>query len=191
MGAFVPCDLVDRAYGRVLAEKIHLPVIREMARRGTPFRGLLYAGLMLTPDGPRVLEFNARFGDPECQPLMCLWDEDVLPWLHGAATGRLPEGEPRFADGAACCVVLAAPGYPGTPDKGIAVTEPPAIPGVAVFFAGCERVGDGSLRTTGGRVLGVTGVGEDLATARDRAYRGVAAWSFPGAQVRRDIAAEG
>jgi phosphoribosylamine--glycine ligase len=152
---------------------------------------VLFAGLMLTPDGPRVLEFNVRFGDPECQPLMALWDEDVLPWLHGAASGRLPAGEPRFARGAACCVVLAAPGYPDAPQKGLAVPEPATPPDVLVFHAGTTRGDDGVLRTNGGRVLGITGLGPDLATARRRAYEALPGWQFAGAQHRRDIGARG
>ena len=88
-----------------------------------PFRGVLFAGLMVTPAGPQVLEFNVRFGDPECQALMALWDDDLVPWLHGAAIGRLPAGRPAFRRGAACCVVLASRGYPDAPEKGVAIPE--------------------------------------------------------------------
>lgn len=191
MGAVVPHPLLDGDATRRIVATVHQPVLEVMARRGTPFRGLLYAGLMLTRDGPRVLEFNVRFGDPECQPLMALWDEDVLPWLHGAATGRLPAGEPRFAAGAACCVVLASRGYPEASEKGVAIPEPPPVGDVVVFHAGTTRGADGVLRTHGGRVLGITGVGPDPATARARAYAAVPGWAFPGAQHRTDVGSPG
>ncbi len=189
MGAYAPCPLVDANAARKLCAAIHQPVVDEMARRGTPFRGVLYAGLMMTPDGPRVLEFNVRFGDPECQPLMVLWDEDVLPWLHGAATGSLPWGHPKLGRGAACCVVLASAGYPATSTRGTPILEPPPTEGVIVFHAATTRGDDGVLRTDGGRVLGVTGVGPDLETARARAYAAVYGWRFEGAQLRTDIGA--
>jgi phosphoribosylamine--glycine ligase len=190
MGAYAPCPLVDSVQADAIVQAVHLPVIQELARRGTPFRGVLYGGLMMTASGPYVLEFNVRFGDPECQPLMCLWDDDILPWLFGAASGKLPGGRPRFAQGSACCVVVAAEGYPEAPVKGVAVPDGPRVDGVEVFVAGAQRAADGVLRTTGGRVLGVTGMGPDLRTARDRAYAAVDGWRFPGAQVRSDIAAK-
>lgn len=189
MGAYAPCPLVDPSAAHRIVAAVHQPVLDEMARRGAPYRGVLFAGLMLTPQGPRVLEFNVRFGDPECQPLMALWDDDVLPWLYGASMGSLPAGEPRFASGAACCVVLAAPGYPAAPQKGIAIPEPPPSEDVLVFHAGTTRGVDGVLRTSGGRVLGITGLGPDLPTARRRAYDALPGWTFPGAQYRTDIGA--
>lgn len=188
MGAYVPCPLVSREEADRLVKEVHLPVIEEMARRGAPFRGVLYAGLMMTPDGPKVLEFNVRFGDPECQPLMCLWDEDVLPWLHGAAVGALPEGQPTFSSGAACCVVLASRGYPVSSEKGVAIPEGTGEGDVVVFQAGTRRGTDGVLRTNGGRVLGVTGMGEDIRAARESAYSALDSWVFEGAQHRNDIA---
>jgi len=191
MGAYARCPLVSEAEADRLVDVVHTPILRELARRGTPFRGVLFAGLMMTPDGPRVLEYNARFGDPECQPLMCLWEDDVLPWLHGAAIGKLPEGKPAFSSGAACCVVLASPGYPLAVHKGIPIVEPPPIDGVVVFHSGTKRLPSGELVTEAGRVLGVTGTGPDLRTARDRAYQAVEAWRFPGAEVRSDIGAKG
>ncbi len=190
MGAYAPCPLVSRDEADALVARIHQPVLDELARRGHPFRGVLYAGLMLTADGPMVLEFNVRFGDPECQPLMCLWDEDVLPWLHGAATGALPAGRPRFRDGAACCVVLASRGYPHTSDKGRPIPEPPPTEGVVVFHAGTRRDAHGVLRTDGGRVLGITGIGRTVREARQRAYDAVPGWLFEGCQYRIDIAAQ-
>lgn len=191
MGAYAPCPLLPPDEVRRVVSLVHQRVVDELAHRGTPYRGVLFAGLMLTPDGPRVLEFNVRFGDPECQALMALWDEDVLPWLYGAASGQLPDGEPRFAEGAACCVVLAAPGYPDAPTKGAVIPEPPTPPDVLVFHAGTTRGDDGVLRTSGGRVLGITGLGPDLPTARQRAYEALPGWQFPGAQHRRDIGAAG
>lgn len=187
MGAYAPCPLLDQAAVEEILHTIHRPIVRVMAERGTPFRGVLFAGLMLTPDGPRVLEFNARFGDPETQALMSLWEDDPLPWLHGAAAGTLPLGAPRFADAAACCVVLASQGYPLSSQKGVVIPEPAPTPDVTVFHAGTRRGDDGLLRTNGGRVLGVTGLGPDLPTARERAYQALPGWTFPGAQWRTDI----
>jgi phosphoribosylamine--glycine ligase len=189
MGAIAPCPLVDAARAAELVYTIHQPVVDRMAARGTPFRGVLYAGLILTADGPKVLEFNVRFGDPECQPLMALWEDDVLPWLHGAAAGRLPDGRPTFASGAACCVVLAAPGYPGAVRRGALVPEPPLPEGVTVFYAGAARGADGLLRADGGRVLAVTAIGDDLPSARSRAYAVVPLVAFEGAVWRNDIGA--
>ncbi|MEQ1568254.1 MAG: phosphoribosylamine--glycine ligase [Myxococcota bacterium] len=191
MGAYAPCGLLPAADAASWVDRIHRPVVAELARRGMPFRGVLFAGLMLTPDGPRVLEFNARFGDPECQPLMVLWDDDLLTWLHGAAIGALPAGAPRFLPGAACCVVLAGGAYPESPDRGTPIPEPPDRDGVTVFHAGTTRDPDGALRTHGGRVLGVTGVGATLAQAREAAYGAVPGWAFAGARWRTDIGAAG
>ncbi len=188
MGAYAPCPLLSPGECQSLVEQIHQPVIRELDRRGVPFRGVLFAGLMLTPDGPKVLEFNVRFGDPECQVLMAMWQDDPLPWLHGAATGSLPDGSPSFRD-AACCVVLASRGYPLSSEKGVAIPEPPASEGVVTFHAGTRRDSEGTLRTNGGRVLGITGFGSDLAQARSRAYDALPGWRFPGSQHRTDIGA--
>jgi phosphoribosylamine--glycine ligase len=190
MGAIAPCPLLDRDAGEALAAEVHLPVIRELARRGTPFRGLLYAGLMMTPDGPKVLEFNVRFGDPECQPLMMLWRDDPVPWLLGAATGRLPEGRPDFGDQHAVSIVLASAGYPASKQVGVAIPEP-SLDEVTVFLAGARRDDQGVLRTAGGRVLAVTAVSDDAEQARRRAYASVSAVAFPGAQWRTDIGAVG
>ncbi|MBX2796140.1 MAG: phosphoribosylamine--glycine ligase [Myxococcales bacterium] len=189
MGAYAPCPLVDDEGAARLVREVHQPVIEELARRGSPFRGVLFAGFMLTEDGPQLLEFNVRFGDPECQALMALWDDDLLTWLRGAAAGRLPDGSPRFREGASCCVVLASAGYPVTSDKGRPIPEPPDVPSVVAFHAGTTRGGDGVLRTNGGRVLGITGVGGDLQEARRHAYDAVARWRFEGAQFRTDVGA--
>lgn len=187
MGAYVPCPLVDSAAVDELVASVHQPVLDEMRRRGTPFTGVLYAGLMLTEEGPLVLEFNVRFGDPECQPLMQMWDGDILPWLYGAAKGNLPAGKPAALQGAACCVVLASPGYPETSTKGIPIPEAALPPNVEVFFAGARRT-NGVLETNGGRVLGITATGDDIVQAQAAAYRSLPGWCFEGAHFRRDIA---
>ena len=189
MGAIAPCPLVDSEAAADIVRTVHQPVIDAMAARGTPFRGVLYAGLMLTDAGPTVLEFNVRFGDPECQALMALWSDDLLPWLHGAAVGSLPEGIPSFDAGAAAIIVLASGGYPRSSTKGVVIPEPPASPGITVFHAATARRDDGALITTGGRVLGVTATGGSHAEALDRAYAAVPGWRFEGAQIRTDIGA--
>ena len=189
MGAVAPSDRLTAEETAALVETVHAPVITELARRGTPFRGVLYGGFMLTKSGPALLEFNVRFGDPECQPLMTLWAGDVLPYLHGAATGALPDAPPPFREASAVCIVLASAGYPATSTKGVAIPEPEASDDVVVYLAGAARDAEGTLRTAGGRVLGVTGTGPDIETARQRAYSAVEGWRFDGAQLRTDIGA--
>jgi phosphoribosylamine---glycine ligase len=188
MGAYSPVDDVETGVA-ALVSTIHEPVVAELARRGTPFTGLLYAGLMLTDGGPKVLEFNCRFGDPETQSVLPRLESDLLPLLHAAASGRLDDATPPVSSGAAVTVVLAADGYPGrgdsgTPIDGVAEAE---AAGTLVFHAGTARVGS-TLVTNGGRILGVTGVGDSLADARVRAYAGVERISFAGARYRRDVA---
>lgn len=189
MGAIAPHPSIDRRRADALVSEIHSPVIREMASRGHPFRGVLYAGLMLTEQGPIVLEFNVRFGDPECQALMMLWQDDPLPWLYGAATGHLPTGAPLFREEAACCVVLASEGYPDSPVRGTAIDEPPPSldPEIAVFHAGTRRGPDRILRTEGGRVLSIAARGLDAEGAQRRAYEEASRWRFAGSQMRTDI----
>jgi phosphoribosylamine---glycine ligase len=193
MGAYTPLpwapdDLVDEITRTVIQ-----PTIDEMARRGTPFAGLLYAGLALTSRGLRVVEFNARFGDPETQPLLALLDSPLSPLLMGAATGTLDRVDPpAWKPGAAVIVVMASRGYPESSSSGDHVVGSETLdaePDVAVLHAGTSRDATGRLLTAGGRVLGVTAVGIDLADARAKAYEGVASISFPGAQWRRDIGA--
>jgi phosphoribosylamine--glycine ligase len=191
MGAYTPlpwapADLVDQVQAAVLQ-----PTVDEMARRGTPFRGLLYAGLALTSRGVRVVEFNARFGDPETQPLLALLDSPLSPLLMGAATGSLADvPPPAWKPGAAVGVVMASKGYPESSSKGDVITgvdDAQSAPGVHVIHAGTATAGD-ELVTAGGRVLAVVGTGDSIADARAAAYRGVAAISFDGAQHRTDIA---
>jgi phosphoribosylamine--glycine ligase len=190
MGAYtpltwVPEDLVDEVLRTVLR-----PTVDELARRGTPFTGLLYAGLALTSRGVRVVEFNTRFGDPETQVLLPLLDSPLLPLLLGAATGTLAGvPAPTWKPGGAVTVVMASKGYPESSSKGDVITGVEDVAGdVHVIHAGTAVV-DGRLVTAGGRVLSVTAVGEDVGDARVKAYDGLAHLSFPGAQWRTDIAA--
>ncbi len=157
-----------------------------MAADGVPFVGVLYGGFMLTPDGPRLLEFNVRFGDPECQAILALWEDDPVPWFAGAAQGRLPEGAPRFRDGAACCVVVCADGYPASSANAPIESLPQDSEDLFVDQAGTSDR-DGRLWATGGRVVGVTGVAATPEAARSRAYAAVAEVTFAGAAWRRDI----
>jgi len=163
-------------------------VLEELARRAAPFTGLLYAGLMLTAEGPRVLEFNCRFGDPETQSVLPRVDGDLLPMLWGAASGELRE-EATVLDDAAVTVVLAGAGYPERSDTGtpIAGIEDAEAAGALVFHAG-TAFRDGALVTSGGRVLAVTATGDDVAAARSLAYEAVDRISFDGMQHRSDIA---
>jgi phosphoribosylamine---glycine ligase len=173
-----------------LVEAIHQPVLDELAARGTPFVGVLFAGVMLTDDGPRILEFNCRFGDPETQSLVPRLDGDLLELLAAAAHGDLSGTSAAAADSAAVTVVIAAGGYPassdvGTPIEGIADAEGT---GALVFHAGTALKGD-RIVTNGGRILNVTAVDASVAAARDRAYEACELISFPGMRYRRDIAA--
>ena len=191
MGAYCPAPVIDAATLSQVSETVITPVLRTMAARGTPFRGALYAGLMLTPTGPSVLEFNARFGDPEVQVLVMQLGEDLLPWLEACAGGTLVPRPLRLLPGASVGVVLAAAGYPGTPVRGTPITGVDRITGAArVFQAGTAREGQ-ALVTAGGRVLTVCARGPNLAEARANAYGAVTRIHFEGMQFRRDIGAKG
>jgi phosphoribosylamine--glycine ligase len=196
MGAYAPVPWFGEREVERSIERIFEPVAWRMSRDGTPYRGVLYAGLMVTRDGPMVLEFNARFGDPEAQALVPLLDGDLAAALLGAATGdrTLMEGSVGVAGGAAVGVVVAAPGYPDAPEAGqpIGGVEPatPADDGTQLcFHAGTRRASGGGYETAGGRVVTFVGRGPTLAAARDAAYAGVDACELRGAMVRRDIAA--
>ena len=193
MGAFCPTPTVDAALLADVERSVLLPTVREMARRGTPFRGALYAGIMLTGDGPRVLEFNARFGDPETQPILMRVQGDVVPALLAAARGDLSATTLRIDPRAAVGVVMAAEGYPGRVTVGDAIegTEGPFPPDVQVFQAGTRRGPDGRIVTSGGRVLTVCALGADRADAAARAYQAIGRVQFRGAQFRRDIGRAG
>jgi len=189
MGAYSPVPWLDDA--DELVAHVHQPVIDELARRGTPFIGCLFAGLMITESGPKVLEFNARFGDPETQVLMPRLDCDLLELLAAAAQGDLDEATARMGDDAAVTVVLAAPDYPERSDyAGAPITglDEAAAVGALVFHGG-TAARDGSLVTNGGRILSVTGTGATVAAARERAYAAVGMIAFEGARHRNDIAA--
>jgi phosphoribosylamine--glycine ligase len=205
MGTYSPSPLVDEAAGRDIVARIFEPTVAAMARMGRPFRGLLYGGLMLTRDrGPMVIEWNCRFGDPETQVVLVRQEDDLLPWLEGVAAGRLPPGAPRFVPDAAVCVVLAAAGYPGAPRAGDPISGldggAGGADGIWAFHAGTRRAGAGAgsggqLVTAGGRVLGITARGSDLAAARAKAYgcigNGPGGISFPGMHFRKDIGMRG
>ena len=191
MGSYAPvpglgADVVDE-----LVELVHRPILEELQRRGAPFVGLLFAGLMLTADGPRVLEFNCRFGDPETQSVLPLVEGDLVQELAAAAAGELTGVELTTAHGAAVTVVLAAAGYPqegdrGSPITGVADAE---AAGALVFHAG-TALQDDRLVTNGGRILGVTGLGETVAEARAAAYAAADRVDFEGARRREDVALE-
>jgi len=191
MGAYSPSPLVDEALAKRIAETIFAPTVAQMRLLGRPFRGLLYGGLMLTSRGPMVIEWNGRFGDPETQAVLPRLDEDIVPWLAGAAKGHLPEGAPRFSSDPAVCVVLAAEGYPespraGDPIFGLDAEGGVAAPGVRVYHAGTRRSEDRFV-TAGGRVLGIASRGSDLAEARQRAHAAIETISWPGMFHRKDI----
>ena len=162
-----------------------------MRREGAEFRGVLYAGLMLTPAGPKVLEFNVRFGDPECQVLMSRLESDALELLEATACGKLDEIEVRWNEHASVCVVLASEGYPDAPVTGVEIeglVDAGAMDGVDVYQAGTAIDEHGRTVTAGGRVLGVTALGADVASSRARAYEACAKIRFSGMQMRTDIA---
>jgi phosphoribosylamine--glycine ligase len=188
MGAYSPAPVLTPELERLAIDTIVRPTVAAMAARGTPYSGVLYAGLMLTERGPKLIEYNARFGDPECQVLMARLDSDLLPLLLAVAEGRLAEAEaPVFSSDSALTVVMAAPGYPGTPETGrpIGGIDAAEAAGTTVFHAG-TRMGDAGVVTSGGRVLAVTARGATVTTAQAAAYRGVDALDFPGF-CRRDI----
>ena len=187
MGAYsplpwAPSDIIEDTYKQVLA-----PMIAEMAARGTPFVGLLYAGLALTDHGTRVIEFNARFGDPETQVLIPRLVTPLASLLYKAATGNLGDTQLQWRDDCAVTVVLAADGYPSAPKSGAPITSIPTIDQVQIFHAGTAMNGSG-LVSAGGRVMTVTGIGSDLTEARNRAYRAISQIDLEGSFYRSDIA---
>ena len=189
MGTYAPAPVLSDAVAERAFREIVEPTVDGMAAEGTPYRGVLYAGLMIEGGAPRLVEFNARFGDPECQVLMLRLESDLLPYLHAAATGGLAEMPPPvWRDEAVVCVVLAAEGYPDAPRTGSVIegAEEDFEPDVVVFHAGVKREGE-MLVSAGGRVLNVCARGRDVAEARDRAYAAVDRIRFPGGFYRRDI----
>ena len=186
MGAYAPLTWLPEGLVGDVVETVARPTIAEMSRRGTPFAGLLYIGLAITSRGPRVVEFNARFGDPETQVVLALLESPLGELLHAAATGRLGGHTPlQWRAGSAVTVVLAAAGYPGTPVTGDVLTGSDQ-PGIV--HAGTRRRDDGAVVSSGGRVLSATAVGTDLADARRKAYALIESVDLPGGQYRHDIA---
>jgi phosphoribosylamine--glycine ligase len=191
MGSYSPVPGVDADRARELAATVHQPVVDELRRRGTPFHGVLYAGLMITAEGPKVLEYNARFGDPETQAVLPRLRSDLLDLLdRSVGFGGLDGAELEWADDYAVTVVLASAGYPASSSRGDAITgvDDATATGAEVLHAGtADR--DGELVTAGGRVLNVTGMGPTPGAARERAYAAADKIEFDGKQLRRDIAA--
>jgi phosphoribosylamine--glycine ligase len=190
MGAYCPTPVVDEAMFEKIESDVLVPVVHAMKRARRPFKGVLYAGLMLTAAGPKVLEFNVRFGDPECQPLLMRLRSDLFEVLLAAGEGRLAEiqtldWDPRPS----LCVVMASEGYPGSYEKGRPITgldEAAAVDDVKVFHAGTE-LADGKIVNAGGRVLGVTAIGNSVSAAKLKAYTAVQKIRWPGAWCRKDI----
>jgi phosphoribosylamine--glycine ligase len=188
MGAYSPASvLTPDLEARVLREIVE-PTIRAMAQTGTPYSGVLFAGLMLTADGPSLIEYNVRFGDPECQVLMVRLESDLLELMLATAKGELARSSPpHFSPAPALTVVMAANGYPGTPEKGGAIDLAARVTeGVRIFHAGTALRGD-ELVANGGRVLAVTALAPSVAEARDKAYAAIDRIGFPGGFFRRDI----
>jgi phosphoribosylamine---glycine ligase len=193
MGAYCPLAWAPEGLTEEVVATVIQPLVDELRGRGTPFVGLVYAGLALTTKGLRVVEFNARFGDPETQSVLAMLESPLSELLYSAATGTLADAPaPRWRDGASVTVVMAAEGYPGTPRGGDVITGIADAEqlGTVVNQAGTKQNADGDVVTSGGRVLAVTAVADSLDAARAKAYEGVAAIAFTGAQHRTDIAAE-
>jgi phosphoribosylamine--glycine ligase len=189
MGAYSPAPVLTAELERRAMDEIVRPTARALAAAGTPFSGVLYAGLMLTADGPKLIEYNVRFGDPECEAIMPRVDGDFAKLLNAVATGRLGEVQPRLKDDYAVTVIVAARGYPGTPASGGLIREIEAaeqVEGVTVFHAGTAQ-GESGLVAKGGRVLAVTATAHSFASARARAYRAVDQIDFADGFHRRDI----
>ena len=185
MGAVAPNPYYTEEIAARCMEEIFLPTVRAMNAEGRPFRGCLYFGLMLTPKGPKVIEYNCRFGDPETQVVLPLLESDLLTVMRAVSEGRLAETEVRFSRGAACCVVLASRGYPETYEKGFPITVDAGF-GAELYVAGARRAG-GLLLTNGGRVLGVTATAETLPDAVKKAYANAEKVHFANAFCRKDI----
>jgi phosphoribosylamine--glycine ligase len=192
MGAYSPVPIVTPELAKRIDREILVPTVHAMNRQNRPYRGVLYAGLMLTPSGPKVLEYNARFGDPETQPILVRMKSDLVPLLLGVTEEKLEEMNIEWDPRPAVCVVMASAGYPGKYEKGKEITGTDTLKGVRdvfVFHAG-TALKDGKVVTNGGRVLGVTALGEDIGWARVAAYEAVKKIKFQGVQFRTDIGAK-
>jgi phosphoribosylamine--glycine ligase len=190
MGAYSPAPVATKAVEAAIMERIIRPTVIGMAAEGRPFKGVLFAGVMVTKDGPKLIEFNVRFGDPECQAIMLRMKSDLLPALMAARDGALATFDLRWSDDTALVVVLAAKGYPDKPETGTLIRSLDAagkVEGVTMFHAGTKSNAAGDIIASGGRVLCVSALGKSVEQARERAYRAVDAIDWPGGFCRRDI----
>jgi len=193
MGSICPAPPLDDQAQLIIERDIMVPTVAALRREGIEFRGVLYAGLMLTVAGPEVLEFNVRFGDPECQTLLARLPDsgrNALTLMHSAATGTLDQADPSWTDSHAICLVLACEGYPDNPRSGSVIhglNDAESLEGVSILHAGTTLRDDGSIITSGGRVLNIVATADSPGAARERAYRAADLITFPGKQVRRDI----
>ena len=190
MGAYSPTPSFPPALQDAAMDGIIRPALAEMARRGTPFRGILYAGLMLTSEGAKLIEFNARFGDPECQALLPRLMSDLLPALQAAYDGELRDFDLRWNDAASIVVVMAARGYPDAPERGSEIRgldRAATVPNVQIFHAGTEADAQGHIRSAGGRVLNICATGADIRAAHDSAYAAISLIDWPEGFCRHDI----
>jgi phosphoribosylamine---glycine ligase len=189
MGAYSPAPVMTEALCARVMEEMIKPTLRALAAMGSPYKGVLYAGVMLTKDGPKLVEYNARFGDPECQVLMLRMKSDVLPALIACADGQLKHFDLRWTDDVAITVIMATKGYPGDYDRGSVIKgldKAKVVDGVEIFHAGTKRSGN-DLLANGGRVLNVCAIGKSVVEARERAYRAVDLIDWPDGFCRRDI----
>lgn len=187
MGAISPSPNYTPEVAKRCMEEIFLPTVAALKAEGRPFRGVIYFGLMITPDGPKVVEYNARFGDPECQAVLSMLDSDLLEIFEACRAGTLDQLDIRWKDGAACCLVLASGGYPGSYAKGYPISGLEEAGKTATVFHAGTALKDGAIVTNGGRVLGVTATGPDLESAINGAYSSAKYISFTDMQFRTDI----
>jgi phosphoribosylamine--glycine ligase len=190
MGAYAPAPIYTAELNNIVVKNILEPTLKGLNKHGWQFKGVIYAGLMITPDGPKVLEYNVRFGDPETQPVLSLLETDMVEIMEAIIDQRLDTLEIKWKKGAAVCVVTAAQGYPGNYKKGEVITGLNDIEEAVVFHAG-TALQDGQVVTSGGRVLGVTSVGDNLSEAINKVYANVEKINFTGVQYRKDIGSKG
>ena len=191
MGAYAPAPVLTPELVQTVYDTILVPVVQGLAKEGITYQGCLYAGLMITADGPKVVEFNCRFGDPETQAVLPLLDGDLAQIMYACTQGTLRSDMVHWKQGSACCVIMASKGYPASSHKGDVISGLDAVDDDVVVFHSGTKKADGLYQTNGGRVLGVTAMGEDLKAAIDKAYVNVRKISFDGQQVRSDIGAKG
>jgi len=189
MGTIAPVPFVSEKQMKLIRERIVTPTLVGLKKRGRPFKGILFPGIMLTKEGPMVIEFNARFGDPETQSYMRILESDLFDILSACASGSLKDLEIKWSDHYACCIVLASKGYPNVYEKGIPITLPAVSRDVVIFHAG-TTLHEEQLVTDGGRILGITATGETLEQALETAYDAISSDIFDGAQYRKDIGAQ-